>query len=177
MRILKVILIIVLILAAIIVVGSFFLPKTYSVSRSVIINAPDTVVYNNVADFNRFLKWNPWYKMDPEAKIEVSGTPLDVGHQYTWNGEKSGQGQMRIVSLQPLRTVNIELKFIKPFESVADTQFDFVTEGAGMKVTWIMSGESNSVLEKWMGVFTGDMIAGDFDSGLQSLKELSENQK
>lgn len=52
------------VLAAIFFIGGIFLPKTYSVSRSIVVNAPDSVIYKNIADFNNFLigthgtKWN-----------------------------------------------------------------------------------------------------------------------
>lgn len=174
MRILKVILITAAVLVAIVFIGGMFLPKTYSVSRSVKINAAGTVVYNNVANFNSFLKWNPWYKMDPKAKIDVSGTPLQVGHMYRWDGEESGQGQMEIRSLEPLKLIDIDLTFLKPFESTADTKFELQPEGDSTKVTWTMAGENKSALEKWMGLAMGGMIGDDFESGLQSLKELSE---
>ncbi|MBC7913972.1 MAG: transcription activator effector-binding protein, partial [Pyrinomonadaceae bacterium] len=73
MKILKVILIIVAVLAAVFLIGGMFLPKIYSVTRTTVINAPDSVVYKNVSDFNRFLQWNPWYKMEPSAKTEITG--------------------------------------------------------------------------------------------------------
>ncbi|WP_199139460.1 SRPBCC family protein [Pedobacter sp. ASV12] len=175
MKFLKVLVAIIAILIIIFLVGGLFLPKTYSVSRTTVINAPDSVIYKNIADFNQFTKWNPWSKMEPSAKVTVSGPVAQPGQLYAWEGKETGTGQMKIVKAEPSKLVDIELKFIKPFESVADTKFEIQPEGTGQKVTWTMSGENN-LISKWMCVFVSmdKMIGKDFESGLQSLKEKSE---
>ncbi|MES2419587.1 MAG: SRPBCC family protein [Bacteroidota bacterium] len=174
MKFLKVLLAIIVVLAIIFFVGGLFLPKTYSVNRSLVINAPDSVVYRNIADFNEFTKWNPWSKMEPTVKITVSGPVAQPAHLYQWEGEKTGTGQMLIKNIEPNKMVDIELKFIKPMESTADCRFDILPDGTGNKVTWTMSGENNGTLSKWMGLMMDKMIGKDFESGLQSLKEKSE---
>ena len=177
MKVLKVVGIIILVLAVIIVVGGMFLPKTYSVSRSTVINASDSIVYKNIADFNEFYKWNPWAKMEPTAKTKVSGPIAAPGHLYEWDGKETGQGYMKVKSVEPNKMVDIELKFIKPFESLSDTRFDITPEGVGNKVIWTMSGDNN-LMGKWMGVFMSmdKMIGKDFEDGLKYLKEKSEAQ-
>ncbi|TKC05640.1 polyketide cyclase [Pedobacter polaris] len=178
MKILKVLGIIIVVLAIIILVGGMFLPKTYSVSRSTIINAPDSVIYKNIADFNEFLKWNPWAKMEPTAKTTISGPSAQPEHLYQWEGKETGSGQMKVKSVEPNKMVDIELKFIKPFESLADTKFAIAPEGTGNKVTWTMSGENN-LISKWMCLFVSmdKMIGKDFEDGLKYLKEKSESDK
>lgn len=178
MKFLKIFLVVVIVLIAIILIGSLFLPKTYSVSRSINIGANDTLVYKNIADFNNFLQWNAWSKMDPNAKVTVTGTPEQVGHQYHWKGKESGEGEMKITELKPFEQVKMNLKFIKPFESLADIQFDLTKESDSTKVTWTMSGENN-IISKWMCVFVSmdKMIGKDFEDGLKALKEKSEQGK
>ena len=176
MKVLKVILIIIVALAAIFFIGGFFLPKSYSVTRAITINAPDSVIFKNVSDFNNFLKWNPWSKMEPEAVEKISGPVSQPGHLYTWNGEKTGQGQMSIETVELYTLIDFELKFIKPFESVADTKFSFEPEANGTKVTWFMQGNNNSTMEKWMSLMMDGMLGKDFESGLQDLKKVSEGK-
>ncbi|WP_421940739.1 SRPBCC family protein [Pedobacter sp.] len=175
MKFLKILIGIIVVLALIFVIGGLFLPKTYSVSRSTVINAPDTTIYTNIADFNQFVKWNPWSKMEPSAKVTVSGPAAQPEHLYQWEGKETGTGQMKIVKVEPSKMIDIELKFIKPFESLADTKFDIQPDGTGNKVIWTMSGENN-LISKWMCVFVSmdSMIGKDFEDGLKSLKEKSE---
>ncbi|MFC4212592.1 SRPBCC family protein [Pedobacter lithocola] len=178
MRILKTLLGIIVVLAIIILVGGMFLPKTYSVSRSSIINAPDSVIYKNIADFNEFYKWNPWAKMEPTAKVSFAGTPEQPEHLYAWVGKETGSGQMKIIKVELNKQVDIDLLFKEPFESQADTKFDIKPEGNGNKVTWTMSGENN-LISKWMCLIMGGMdkmIGKDFESGLASLKAKSEKE-
>lgn len=179
MKFLKIFLGIIVVIIAIILIGSLFLPKTFSVSRSANIAASDTVVYKNIADFDNFLRWNPWSKMDPKAKVDISGTPEQVAHKYHWTGEESGEGEMTITSATPYQQIKMDLKFIKPFESLANVAFDLAKEGTSTKVTWTMSGE-NGIIGKWMCLVMGGMdkmIGKDFEAGLKSLKEKSELQQ
>jgi len=174
MKFLKILLSIIVVLAIIIIAGSFFLPKSYSVNRTITINAPDSVIYKNIADYNEFYKWNAWSKMDPQAKVTITGTIAQPGHLYQWNGEKSGTGQMKINKVETNQMVDMELKFIKPMESVADTRFDIEKDATGNKVIWTMSGESKGIINKWFCLFMDKMIGKDFENGLKSLKEKSE---
>lgn len=165
------------ILIAIILIGGLFLPKTFSVSRSTNITASDTVVYKNIADFNNFLQWNAWSKMDPKAKVDISGTPEQVGHTYHWTGEESGEGEMLLSEVTPYSVVKMDMKFIKPWESSSNVGFNLAKEGANTNVTWTMQGEHN-IISKWMCVFMDmdKMIGKDFEAGLKSLKEMSEKK-
>ncbi len=178
MKFLKVLGIIILALAVIIIVGSFFLPKTYTVTRTAVIKAPDSTIYKNIADFNEFLKWNPWAKMEPTAKTTISGPIAQPNHLYEWVGKETGSGQMKILKVIPNGLVDIELKFIKPFESVANTKFNIVPADGGYEVIWTMSGDNDGILSKWMCVLMNmdKMVGNDFESGLASLKEKSEKQ-
>jgi Polyketide cyclase / dehydrase and lipid transport len=178
MKFLKVLGIIVAVLAVIILLGGMLLPKTYSVSRSTMINASDSTIYNNIANFNEFLKWNPWSRMEPTAKTTISGPVAQPDHLYKWVGDETGSGQMKIKQVETNKMVDIELKFIEPFESLADTKFEITTDGANKKVTWSMSGD-NDLMGKWMGVFMSmdSMIGKDFEDGLKNLKEKAESGK
>ena len=134
-----------------------------------------------------------WFtKTSPTSTISYSGTlglkwtllqklllapPEQTEHIYQWIGEETGSGQMKITSVKPVEEVVIELKFIEPFENIANTQFNLSKEGASTKVTWNMSGENN-LMSKWMCLFMSmaSMIGKDFENGLKSSKEKSEKQ-
>lgn len=175
MKFLKILLIFIAVIMAILFIGGMFLPNTYSVTRSRVINAPQNIVFNNVADFNNFLKWNPWTKMEPSAKVTITGTPAQPGHLWEWNGKETGNGKMQITSVNPYQSIDYKLTFIKPFESEAHNQFSFTPVLGGTKVIWTMDGKGNGIFEKWMFLNMDNMMDKDFTNGLNSLKELSEN--
>lgn len=174
MKALRIIVGILVILLAIFFIGGLLLPKTYSISRSITINAPDSVVYLNVADFNNFLKWNPWTKKDTSAIVTISGTPAAPGHLWEWKGLETGVGQMEIKETKPYSLLVYELSFLEPFQSSATTTFTFEKTAGGTQVKWAMSGEARSAGDRWMGLGMDMMMDEDFNSGLSSLKELSE---
>lgn len=175
MKFIKIFLAVIVILIAIFFIGSLFLPKTFSISRSTEIAAKDSVIYHNIADFNQFIQWNPWSKLEPSAHVIISGLPREVGHMYQWEGKEMGSGQMEITETTPFSDIKMELRFIKPFKSIANTSFNIRQEGESCQVTWTMDGHNN-IFSKWMGVFVSmdKMLGKDFENGLQWLKEKSE---
>lgn len=165
---------IILIILAIFFIGGTLLPKTYSIHRSILINAPDSVVYMNVADMNNFLKWNPWLKTEPSAKVTISGPSAAPGNLWEWQGEELGMGQMELIRVNPYSSLEYELKFLEPFESSAISTFSFEKTAEGTNVVWGLQGEAQNMGDRWMGLFMDMMMDKDFTNGLQSLKELSE---
>lgn len=176
MKVLKVILIIIAVLAAIFLAGGLFLPKTYSVTRSAVIKAPDSVLAEHCSDYNKFMKWNPWYKMEPTAKIEISGTASQPGHLYKWTGDKTGKGEMLITKVETPRLIESKLTFIEPFPGEADNSFTLAPTANATTITWTISGKNNSMAEKWMALPMNYFIGKDFESGLNSLKEITETK-
>lgn len=174
MRILKAVVIVLIALALIFFVGGMFLPDTYKVTRSKLINAPTSRVFDNVANFNNFLKWNPWTKMAPSAQVTITGEPARPGHTWKWKGKETGEGQMEIKEVQPDSKIVYLLTFETPYESTADNIFQFKPSGSSTMVTWTMSGGGNSILEKWMYLSMDAMLGKDFEDGLNSLRKLSE---
>ncbi len=177
MKILKIILFIIAGIIILFFTIGTFLPASYSVSKSIAINAPDSIIYKNIADFHNFNKWNPWLKIEPNTPMTYNGEPLTTGHSCEWNGKKTGEGIMTLTDSEPNKTVNIDLKFIRPMENLAFMNFVIEPDGNANKLTWTMSGECNSVIEKWMGVMTKIIMKSDFDKGLNELKSLSESSK
>jgi hypothetical protein len=178
MKFLKIFMVVAVVVIAVFFVGGLFLPKSYSVSRSINISAPDTVIYTNIANFKNFLTWSPWSKIEPTAKRIISGTPALPGHIYRWEGNKTGVGQMEITATKPTCTVKMLVTLSKPFETSANTQFNLKKERDYTKVTWSIHGE-NHLFGKWLAVFISmDTIVGeDFENGLKSLKEKLEKHK
>jgi hypothetical protein len=159
-------------------------PDSYRVERSQRIEAPAEVVFGQIDNFKSWAAWSPWEKRDPDMKRAFEGSPSGVGAGYTWVGNKEvGQGRMTITDSKPPRGgsdetahVSIRLEFIKPFASVASSEFIVKPEAArAATVSWVMEGRNN-LMGKAFGVFMNmdKMIGGDFESGLASLKTVAE---
>lgn len=151
-------------------------PDTYHVERSTTISAAPEAVYANVADFHKWHAWSPWDKLDPQMKMTFEGTQGTVGASYAWVGnDQVGEGKMTVLSVDPNKRVEIDLHFIKPFDSSAKNGFVFDAAGKETKVTWYMDG-NNNFISKFMCLFMDmdQMIGKDFEKGLADLKKVSE---
>ena len=151
-------------------------PNTFTLSRSIAIDAPPDKIAALLTDFHQWQSWSPWEKLDPGMQRTFSGADKGVGAVYAWQGNKDvGSGRMEIVeAASPARTV-VKLDFVEPFASSNVTTFTLVPAGRGTSVTWTMSGPMLFV-SKLMTVFVSmdAMIGKDFDKGLAQLKSAAE---
>jgi len=174
MKALKITGIILAALVVIVVILGFIAPKEFKVERSIVIPTDNKeVIFKNLTHWNEFLKWNPWSAMDPNQKLTFTGEDGTVGSGYSWEGNKDvGQGSMTIIALKENEMVDMDLHFIKPFESKSKTYFNMTPEGSGYKVNWSMSGKSDFPMNIF-GLFMNmdKMVGGDFERGLEALKK------
>lgn len=174
---LKIILLVVLGLLVVLAGVVAMQPPEYQVTRTATINAPANVVFDQINDFHKWPAWSPWGKLDPGMKTSFAGPDAGAGAIYSWVGNSDvGEGRMTILESRPSEFVRIKLEFIKPFASVADTDFAVKAEGSGVTVTWLMKGEHNFISKAMCMVQSMDkMIGPDFERGLAQLKTVSES--
>lgn len=162
---------------AIILVVAALLPGSYTVERSIEIAKPPEVVYPLVADYNNWLKWSPWPKMDPEAKQTVSGTAGAPGHSWSWEGETSGVGSMTLALAEENRSVQSKLVFKKPMASEADDSILLEATPTGTKVTWRNTGNLPYPVGRFFGLGVEGMLGPQFEQGLAGIKSLAESME
>lgn len=149
---------------------------TYSVERSVRIDAPPMRVYDQIANFHNWTSWSPWEDIDPGLHRHYSGAESGTGAVYAWSGNrKAGQGRMAITDSTEPGRVQIDLVFEKPWKARNDTVFTIAPDGSGSRVTWSMTGKK-TLMTKVMGLFKSmDKFLGpDFEKGLARLKTTAE---
>jgi hypothetical protein len=162
---------------AIILVIAATKPNEFTVTRTVTIKAPPEKIYPLVADFHNWPAWSPWEKLDPNMKRTLSGAAMGPGAAYAWNGDSNvGSGRMEIIAATAPSNVDINLDFIRPFESNNHTRFDFKPVGDGTLVTWTMKGPM-PFMSKLMTVFVSidEMVGRDFEKGLAQMKAAAEH--
>lgn len=151
-------------------------PSEFRVSRSTTIAAPPAVVFAQVNDLHQWGAWDPWAKIDPDAKTTFDGPSAGVGASMAWDGNKDvGKGRMTITESKPAEHIALRLDFEKPMKSTCDAKFTFKAEGGGTAVTWVMAGR-NDFLGKAFSLFMDcdKLIGGDFEKGLAQLKSQAE---
>lgn len=151
------------------------MPKNYNVEKSTVIKKPVQEVMGRVGDLNHYSKWNPWQQSDPTAKSTISGTALQPGHRYGWEGKKVGVGSLTIRSADN-KHIHFDLEFVKPWKSKAKDNWLFEDWGNGSetKVTWQNSGELPWPVARFMGPMITKQLNHQFEIGLANLKKMCE---
>ena len=152
------------------------MPEHYVVEREQRIHASPAAVQERIVDFRRWQAWSPWEDVDPALRRSYSGAPSGVGAVYEWEGNrKAGKGRMEITSVEPDRSVAVDLQFLKPFKAHNVTTFTTEQQGDDTLVRWSMTGP-RTFMTRVMGIFSSmdKMIGPDFEKGLDRLKADAE---
>jgi uncharacterized protein YndB with AHSA1/START domain len=159
---------------ALILLISFILPGKYKVEKSIVINAPVEKVFNHIANLNNYRNWNPWQRMDPATISDITGAPKSIGHKYSWQGKKVGEGSLTLRSISENNNIEFELEFIKPWKAMADDLWAFENVPGGCRVTWCNTGALPWPMARLMGPMISKQLNGQFIQGLNNLKESCE---
>ena len=99
-------------LAVILAVVALALPGHVTVARSVVINAPEPVIFPYLNNLHRFGDWSPWAARDPQLTVAYSGPEQGKGAKVEWTSNKPsvGAGSVEIVESSPNRHIDLVLQ-------------------------------------------------------------------
>ena len=164
-------------LVLLIVILAIIAPKTYDVSRSIVIDTPKSEVFTVLRSLKEQDSWSPWGKKDPNMKKEYRGTDGEIGSVSYWSGNKEvGEGEQEITKIIDGERIEGELRFLKPWKSESDCYFETkeVNEGK-TEVVWGFSGKNKFPFSIFMLFMNMDKAVGkDFEEGLANLKAKME---
>ncbi|HFQ62075.1 MAG TPA: hypothetical protein ENK39_07250 [Epsilonproteobacteria bacterium] len=144
----------------------------YHVERSIIIHKPIHTVRSTLQDFKQWPRWSPWLIMEPDATLTYSDRQGQVGATYGWSGVLVGAGSMELMEVHD-DSLKMQIRFVKPFKSIADVTFSLHTVDDSTEVTWKMDGHLPFFMF-WMTKKMQSYIGMDYERGLQMLKEYLE---
>lgn len=162
---------------ALVIIVSFFLPATATLSRSIEINAPVSVVYAQVADLKTWELWDPWSGRDTTMTMTYDNEQTaGVGAVRRWLSEDPnvGSGSMTIVAAEENDSLSIALDM---GYGVSSGNWKFQESAGITKATWTYYGETTTppVAGKYFGLALETWLAPDYEAGLASLKALAES--
>ena len=158
-----------------IIVTALLKSPDYRVERSLVIAAPAEKLFPYFDNHKKFNEWNPWAKMDPEAKNTYSGPEAGLGAVANWDGKMVGKGSATITESKPNERVVERMDWMEPMQGVSTVEFTFQPAGEGKtKVTWAMYGKNEGLLAKVMSlVFKCETMCGpEFEKGLADVAKL-----
>ncbi len=147
-------------------------PKNMEISKSITIDKDRSFVYEVSKDFNFYQQWNPWSKMEPEAKQNITNTGREIGDVWSWEGEKIGKGSLTHELFVPNEKIVNKLEFLLPFKATAVDEWIFEEKEGKTVVTWNNRGNEPSPF--LMRPIMNMMMGKQFEQGLADLKKLVE---
>jgi len=152
----------------------FALPRVHSVEVSTEIDAQPATVFALVNDFQRFTLWAPWADTDPNARFIYSGNTRGHGATVTWDGTIIGSGTQTIAESRPFEYVGIVMSPGEPGEARSWFRLE---PGVGTTIVhWGFEADYGmNIVGRYFASMLGGVVARDYESGLENLKELAES--
>ena len=165
------------VLALVFVAVAFALPNQITVSRSVVINAPEAAVFPYLNNLHAFKDWSPWAERDPNVRVSYSGPETGKGASLSWASEQAsvGRGSMQIAESDPNRRIDLGVDY----NGLEGTAFYTIAPaGSGSKVTWGFGHETGtSPIKRWRGLMLDGFVGSEYQVGLENLKEKIEAER
>ncbi len=162
-------------IVALAIVGTgFFLPSSFEVKRTTVINAPPGKVYDLVVEPRTWTKWSVWNQRDPNMQVTYSGPPFGQGARWSWESKEEGSGTMEFVRVEPNARIEYTLSFPE-FGMKSGGEWLFEPQGAGTRVTGSDRGNVGpNPLKHYLAWGMDRLVGPDFEAGLANLKSLAE---
>jgi uncharacterized protein YndB with AHSA1/START domain len=165
-------------LVTLLLVIALFVRNEYALTRSITINKPRQEVFNFVRHLKNQDRFNKWVMADPNMKKAFRGVDGTEGFVYAWESNKrGGKGEQEIKRIKEGEYLDLEVRFVKPFEAVAKTPF--ATEsvnGNQTQITWGMSSRMKYPMNIMLLFGIEKALGKDMETSLFALKNIVEHQ-
>ena len=154
-----------------------FLPSSYRVERSIVINASPQKIHPYVEDLKRWPDWTTWNTANyPKLEYQYEGDALGKGAVETWTDPDNGDGRLEITKSSPDEGIAFVLNFAG-FDDplIGQIIYSPTTEGGSTQVNWIAVGNLGSnPINRYFGLMMDSLMGGDYETSLSNLKRLAE---
>lgn len=169
------------VLIAILLIVALFVKKKYTITREVTINSSVEDVYDYLRFHKNQKQYNHWLQLDPNVRTEIKGkTDGQPGSIlfFESKSKKAGTGEWENTGLIKNKRIEIELRFLHPYQFTATALLDFKPID---KYTTQLVWEYHSGMDwpKNITLLFMDMdkiIGGDIEKTLGNIKHQLEKQ-
>lgn len=148
-------------------------PNEFSVTRTITLQAPQQLVFNNVSDFKNWEAWSSWREADPDMVIRLQKQTAGIGGSYEWE-DKDGIGVIKTNDAKRFESLDQEMLYGAYPPSQITWGFRATPEG-DTDVTWNISGKDLPFLFKFFCLIGGGMesqIGPHFERSLEKLDSI-----
>ena len=163
----------ILVIFAIIFLLSLLLPYKVTVAKSVLINAPKTLVHKQVDDFKN---WKNWYPAFQAENVDITANSPKPGIIKSVSvKDKEKELQFDLIRLEPNI---IDIKLNNQSSAKVDYHFIFSTHSDGKtQITWnVNTAMKWYPWEKAKGIFLDKVSGPQYEAALANLKKAVENK-
>lgn len=154
---------------------SLLLSSTYEKEVSIVISAPDEIVFESLVNFELWQKWNPGLSDRSLTNWETEGFPGVVGHRSQWKNPEYGTGSQILVALKKYSFIEMDIQLQGPLLSPAKSFWRIENNDDGQSlVHWKVRGHLAYPLERFYGLFLAGPLQTHLEQGLQGLKKTIE---
>jgi len=177
LKILKWLLIIVVALVAIFLIINATLDNKVVMEESIEIEAPASLVYNEVINLEGWKEWAVWNQMDPEMQSEYSETFGEVGSFSDWKSDhpQVGNGRQEVVEIEKNKLMKVKMSF-EGWDGESYAAFHFNELDGITEVKWTFDGAETPIFMNWMNSMMEPMLHDSYRKSLAALKELVESK-
>jgi uncharacterized membrane protein len=177
MRILQNIFLGIIALVAAMVVVSFFLPEKYTVEKSIHINAPVDIVFQQINDFRNWEKWSYFANPDPKWKTGSGNWTFGKDAGLRWKSEKLSNGQLKIIESIPNKKILFHFDYDET-DKGGNALYFFKQENDGTTATFRLEFPIPlTPKDKFENIFfEKENSEPQFDYSLEYLKRISERK-
>ncbi|MDH5326732.1 MAG: SRPBCC family protein [Gammaproteobacteria bacterium] len=153
-------------------------PGEYELERNIVVNRDITYVFNYIKHLKNQSNYSVWAKLDPDMKKAYRGEDGRKGFVYAWDSTKRhvGKGEQEIVRIEEGVSIETEVRFYKPFDSVNVSYMGTEKQAGGnTRVTWVFRGKMPYPFSIFLLFMNMDQEVGeDLQQGLVNLKTVLE---
>jgi DNA gyrase inhibitor GyrI/uncharacterized protein YndB with AHSA1/START domain len=155
---------ILLLILTIVVAGYFIsLDSQYKITRQRIINAPASLVFNQIADLKNWDKWAPWKEKDTTVQFEFSESTNKEGDYFRFTDLNGKRQRLTNLTLAPDSLI---VQSMTDNDAVREFRWKIIPQEKGIVLRWTIEGE----LPFWQRIYANqmeDMIAPEMTRGLE----------
>lgn len=170
-KLLKILIKCLLLLLLVLVLIGLILPQSYSVNKTIEINANIEVVKPLVTDFSQWQKWSPWEKVDSSIRFTLGEPSSGLGAHQSWKG-KWGYGEMIITSISQNK---VSFNILLNAEHIIRGTFNFSEQNGIVTLICNIEGQTTApLISGYTAILSEYVLRNTVSLGLNNLQTVAQ---
>lgn len=175
MKIIKVIILFLIITSGLYLGACFLFPQNYKLEKSLIINSPSDLVYEQVLFFENWKNWNKFLTGNNQFHTIASAEDGKEKSYLRWKNKKGEEGKILILKIDDLKKIEYQIFIEKPKPIFVNGYISLEPELNKTKVTFHFEG-SNPFYKRIFNFFVERHYENVLTKNLEQLNVISENE-